>query len=203
MRLHFFILASLLLVPAVPVREAVSNGPAPRQEMRRLELQLRLAREKKIYLLIRSGGIDIFLQGVRLKEIPVVRLEGRLGPVASSPVRSILPISSPDPVVVDADQVAIDPSADVSSLEEIVTVDAMPATFLIQLEDGTTLFVETTGLPGFVDFFRTSALGVFAVYGHFASLLRHPSCRLLHLRLSPAHARQLFWHLEPGMPLIY
>lgn len=192
-------LALLLFLPPV-----TSPDLPPPREVQLARLHLKLREEPLAYLLVSPPSVGLYMQGLPLKELPVEQAEGLRGSrwrLAS--VAAVTPAGPVPRVVVDTRQIQVDPSGQVASLAEVVSVSDMPDSFLIRLSDGSGILVLGSPSSGFLRRLRVLWLRVRAAYFFLFSRLRNSWARMGVLLLDRAAAQQLFWHLEPAMKVIY
>jgi len=144
------------------------------------------------------------MKGMEVKRFRVVRgqISSHGGPRLSKVAAKTAALQTRQ-VIVKVEHVSADPSETVSSPDEIVSVDDMPETFAISLEDGSVFFVTGNARDGLVNQYRKDWLKCrVACVFLFRQLLNRP-VRAGVIEMEPDSARHLFWLLQPGMGVIY
>jgi hypothetical protein len=106
-------------------------------------------------------------------------------------------------IVVRVDKISADPSETVSSPDEIVGVEDMSDCYLIELTDGSLIWVTGDSSAGFMNGLRRRWLQSKTVCRFLFDRVMGRPARLVALKMDSTSARHLFWLLQPGMGVIY
>ena len=106
-------------------------------------------------------------------------------------------------VVEQVDEIVEDTTGSVSSLDEIVGLGDMPDRYFVCLEDGSVLLVSGDTPGGLVDWARWRFLTNKAAGTYLLERFRSVPCKFLQIEMSSQAARELYWVLRPGTPVIF
>lgn len=200
MSIRLFLLVALWLVGPV-----TSLGAARDAEL--LRSHIALAKERRAYLQLEEGAILVYVKGVKLERLPVRRV---LGPSPGTSVARVTARVSAVPlpkVVVDSEEVAAAAEKDrlgsVSSLDEIVSVNDMPETYMVELSDGSTWYVTSEEWTGVVDWTLKKLFQYRVAFRSAREWITHDGAALTVLNVEPRIARRLFWLLREDMGVIH
>lgn len=169
-----------------------------------LGYRLQLAQQPHAYLEIDEGALVAYLKGMEVKRFPIVRAQlSSQGQRRLSKVADKTAAIETRQVIVKVEHVSADPSETVSSPDEIVSVDDMPETFALRLEDGSVFYITGKASDGFLNGYRKEWLKVQVGWAFLSRQLRHRPVRAGIIEMEPQMARHLFWLLRPGMGVIY
>lgn len=169
-----------------------------------LEYRLQLARQTAAYIEINEEAVTAYIKGMEVKRFPVARaqLSSRGRPRLSKVAAKTAALETRQ-VIVKVEQVSANPSDTVSSPDEIVSVDDMPETFALSLEDGSVFFITGNASDGVLNRYRKEWLKCRVGCAFLLRQLLSQPVRAGVIEMEPQLARQLFWLLRPGMGLIY
>ncbi len=191
---------------AVLLLNLQTAAPPPR-EIELLRSQLTLAKEKRAYLQLEAAAILVFVKGVEVERLPVSRIIGSSPGAQISRIVSRVPAVPLPKVVVNSEEVAAavekDTLGSVASVDEIVSVDDMPDTYMVELSDGSTWFVGSDRWDGVRNWSLKKVLQYRAAFRAARSLLTRSGGGLTVFHAEPEIARRLFWILRDDMGVIH
>ena len=196
-------LAALGAVGFASAPAAADSGASQRQAQI-LRLHLELAGQPKAYVEVSRDSVGVFMRGMQVKVIPVRRFTSFY---ASAPRMSkVVAKTSAVPtreVVVRVETISENPSDTVSNVEDIVSVDDMPDCYVIELADGSFLWVVGDSNKGLITAKRKEWLQLKVACRFYLRRALGRRVSLNILEMDSASARHLYWLLQPDMGVIY
>ena len=169
----------------------------------RLSHQLELAAASLPYFLITPEAIEIYVKGIPVKRLPI-REATRLGQGQSrtSQVEAVVPVEPVREIVLRANEPRFN-STQVSA-NEVVSVDDMPGTFLVELKDGSLFYVKSGNGHGVIYWLREKIHQFRLTWSYLGALLEgNLNASLIQLEMEGFWARRFFWTLQEGSGVIY
>ncbi len=198
------LLAPVAFILVFNVRPSLASDARPVTDNVLLGYRLELALQPQPYLEITDQALTAYMKGMEVKRFPIIRAQwswrGRLRLARVTTKTAALQTRQ---VVVKVEQVSANPADTVSSPDEIVSVDDMPETFALRLEDGSVFFITGNEREGLVNGYRKEWLKVQVGLAFLSRQLRHRPVRAGIIEMEPQQARHLFWLLRPQMGVIY
>ncbi len=172
-----------------------------------LKSHITLAKEGRAYLQLEPGAILVFVKGVKVERLPVERILGSPpGTVISRIVARVSAIPLPK-VVVDSEEVAAaaekDTLGSVASVDEIVSVEDMPETYMVALSDGSTWYISAEQWDGVGNWSRKKLLQYRVAFRAARQWLSGGRGGPTVFHAEPRIARRLFWLLRDDMGVIH
>jgi len=169
-----------------------------------LSYRFQLAGQSQPYLEIKEDTLTAYMKGMEVKRFPVIRaqLTSQGRPRLSKVAAKTAALQTRE-VIVKVEQVSANPSDTVSSPDEIVSVEDMPETFALRLEDGSVFFITGNARQGIVNRYRKDWLKFRVGCSFLFRQLLHRPVRAGIIEMESQSARHLFWLLRPGMGVIY
>jgi hypothetical protein len=196
-------LALVALVLILSVRPSLPDV-RPTTDSVLLAYRLQLAVKGQVYLEIGDQALTAYVKGMEVKRFPIIRAQwSSQGRPCLSKVAAKTAALQTRQVVVKVEQISADPSETVSSPDEIVSVEDMPETFALRLEDGSVFFITGNEPDGFINGYRKEWLKVQVGCAFLYRQLLHRPGRAAIVEMDPQQARQLYWLLRPQMGVIY
>jgi len=169
-----------------------------------LGYRYQLAQQSQAYLEINEEALTAYMKGMEVKRFPIIRAQlSSHGRPRLSRVGSTTAALRTREVIVKVEQVSANPSDTVSSPDEIVSVEDMPETFALRLEDGSIFFITGNGRDGLLNGYRKEWLKVQVGCAFLYRQILHRPVRAGIIEMDPQMARHLFWLLRPQMGVIY
>ena len=197
-------LAPVALILVFSVHPSLASDARSVTDNVLLGYRLQLALQGQAYLEISDQALTAYMKGMEVKRFPIIRAQlSSHGQPRLSKVAAKTAALETRQVVVKVEQVSANPSDTVSSPDEIVSVDDMPETFALRLEDGSVFFITGNEREGFVNGYRKEWLKVQVGCAFLYRQLLHRPIRAGVIEMEPQQARHLFWLLRPQMGVIY
>ncbi|MFB3903451.1 MAG: hypothetical protein ACE15E_08360 [Acidobacteriota bacterium] len=169
-----------------------------------LGYRLQLAQQPQAYLEIGEETLTAYMKGMEVKRFPITRAQlSSRGQPRLSRVATKTPAVQTREVIVKVERVSADPSETVSSPDEIVSVNDMPETFALRLEDGSIFFITGNASDGLLNRYRKEWLKFRVGCAFLSRQLLHRPVRAGVIEMEPQAARHLFWLLRSQMGVIY
>ena len=171
--------------------------------VQRLRDRLELAAKPLPYLLITPEATVIYVKGIPVKRLPICGATGlSQGKSRASEVVAIVPVTPVPEILLRADEPDFDSTR--PSPEKTVGVKEMPGAFLVELKDGSFIYVRAATWQGVLYWLREKTLELRLTGSYLGSLLRgNLSASLIRLEMESFWARRLFWTLQEGSGVIY
>ncbi len=168
-----------------------------------LRHRLELAAGSLPYLLITPEATAIYVKGIPVKRLPIREATGLgQGKSRASQVVTVVPVTPVRKILLRADEPQFDSTR--PSPEEAVGVEDMPEAFLVELEDGSLLYVRSGNWHGVTYWLREKILQLRLTWSYLGALLKgNLSASLVQLEMDGFWARRLFWTLQKGSGVIY
>ncbi len=197
-------LAPFAFILVFAVRLPPASDVRPDSDPVLLSYRLQLAQQSQAYLELNEDALTAYIKGMEVKRFPITRAQlTSHGRPRLSKMASKTAAVETRQVIVKVEQVSANPSDTVSSPDEIVSVEDMPETFALRLQDGSIFFITGNAREGFVNGYRKEWLKVQVGCAFLYRQLRHRPVRAGVIEMEPQLARQLFWLLRPEMGVIY
>lgn len=181
----------------------VSCAAPPEFDAERSEAVLELSRDRQLYWELTPANLRLYGGGWLLVDWPVdVAVFTYCRPSHLTRVAEIVPFLPPREMVVDAAALAQaeeDTAGAVSSPDQVVSVEDMPAAFAVRWDDGTWWLVNAGGWHGWSAWVRHWYCSLRILREILPRLWSGAPARLVLLEMDEPAGRRLFWSLREGL----